>query len=71
MIDPASMGDWVQAAVMVGALGGLGAACGWVLGQGELAVGGGGTIGRVPVAARPSRLPCGQAGRRGVGGNRG
>src|SRR6266511_4620768 len=33
MIDPASMADWAQASFLVTLLGGLAAACGWVLRQ--------------------------------------
>jgi len=66
MIDPASIGDWIQASVIVGALGGLAAACGWALRQEELATGSRVTMERVPVAASPPERPR----RLLVGGNR-
>lgn len=66
MIDLAWMGDWIRTTVMVGGLGGLAAACGWVIRQEELATGGRVTMGRVPAAAA---VACAvQAGRAPVGG---
>jgi hypothetical protein len=70
MIDPASMGDWIQASAIVGALGGLAAACGWVLRQEELTAGRRVTMERVPVAAGTGPSPSERARRILVGGNR-
>jgi hypothetical protein len=71
MIDPASMGDWMQASIIVSALGGIAAACKWALLQEEPAAGSGVILGRVPVAARPTPVPSEQTRRLPVGGNLG
>jgi hypothetical protein len=35
MVDPGSVGDWMQALLIAAALGGLAAACGWALREEE------------------------------------